>query len=158
MIGKKKFYPRDQLRKIVAGLQKKGVKVVFTNGCFDLLHVGHVRCLKKSRSYGDVLVVALNSDSSIIRFKSKDRPIVPLKKRVEVMSAIEYVDYVTVFDEETPEKTLRVIMPDILVKGADYKFTEIVGHDFIPKTVRFPIVKGESTSDLIKKIISIEKK
>jgi len=152
-----KIISRDKLAKIIRTLQKKHKKVAFTNGCFDILHTGHIRLFKKSKSYGDYLVVALNTDGSTRRLKGKHKPIVPQNERAEIISAIQYVDYVTFFDEDTPEQILRQLKPDILVKGADYTFTNIVGHDFIKKIIRFPVIRGKSTTNIINKILSIGK-
>ena len=128
-------------------------KIVFTNGCYDLLHVGHVRLLRKARSLGDKLVVALNSDGSVRRLKGPGRPLVGEKNRAELIAALDCVDYVTFFSEPTPLETIRALKPDILIKGADYAASEIVGKDDVKKVVRFPLVKGFSTSTLIRKIV-----
>ena len=127
-------------------------QVVFTNGCFDLLHLGHVRLFKRARSLGDILVVAVNSDRSLKRLKGGGRPLVDGKSRAEVLAALADVDFVTVFDEDTPLETIRTLKPDILIKGADYELSRIVGKDCVKKVVRFPLVKKFSTSGLIRKI------
>ena len=140
-------------------------KVVFTNGCFDLLHVGHIKLLKKAKSLGDILIVGLNSDSSIKKLnrepsrKDKDdkRPILPQKERAEILAGLESVDYVCLFNEQTPEKLIRSILPDVLVKGADYKMTQIVGREEVlknrGKVVTVPLYKGKSTTQLIRSIV-----
>ncbi len=137
-------------------LKKKKKKVVFTNGCFDLLHYGHIQYLKKAKALGDILVVGLNSDSSVKKLKGTGRPLVPEKERAEILSALEFVDYVTIFSEETPANLIRQVKPDILVKGGDYSLDEIVGRDFVQscggKVVTIPLVKGKSTTGLIRKI------
>lgn len=147
------------LREVLKGSRRK---VVFTNGCFDILHAGHVRYLKKARSLGDLLVVGLNSDASIKKIKSKDRPIVNEKERAEVLSALESVDYVVVFKEETPIKLIESIRPKVLAKGADWSRGNIVGQEFVESTggrvVRVRLVKGRSTTDIIKKISRLAKK
>ncbi|PIV53344.1 MAG: D-glycero-beta-D-manno-heptose 1-phosphate adenylyltransferase [Elusimicrobia bacterium CG02_land_8_20_14_3_00_37_13] len=140
------------LKRIIVSLQKRNKKVVATNGCFDILHVGHIRLFQFAKRAGDILVVAINTDDSVRRLKGNSRPLVNAKERAEVLSALGCVDYVTFFSEGTPEKVLRFLQPDILVKGSDYKFKEIVGHNFIEKIIRYPVVKGKSTSEFIKKI------
>jgi len=130
--------------------------VVFTNGCFDILHVGHVAYLKRARELGDVLVVGLNSDSSVRDIKGKLRPINKEADRAIVLSALYFVDFVTIFDGATPERLIRAVKPDILVKGADWKAEEIVGADFVKsyggRVVRIPFIKGYSTTSVIDKI------
>lgn len=132
---------------------KRGEKtVVFTNGCFDLLHSGHVEILGKAKKLGDLLVVGLNSDSSVRKLKGPKRPLNPVKARAAVLLGLKAVDYVVVFSEETPSLLIEKIRPDILVKGADYRKDEIVGRHFAGKVVRIPLKKGFSTTALIKKI------
>ena len=145
-----KNFSRKALAKILA--RRGGKKIVFTNGCFDLLHAGHVRLLKKARSLGDLLVVAVNSDRSLRRLKGDGRPLVPERQRAEILSALSCVDYVTLFDEATPLETIQAIKPDVLVKGGDYESSRIVGRDQVRKVVRFPLVKNISTTRLIQKI------
>ena len=146
-----KIYPRNALAKILA---KRGrTKVVFTNGCFDLLHAGHVRLLKKARSLGDVLVVAVNSDRSLKKLKGNGRPLVPERQRAEILAALSCVDYVTIFDEATPLETIRALRPRVLIKGGDYGNSQIVGRDRVEKVVRFPLVRNISTTSLIRKIV-----
>lgn len=131
-------------------------RVVFTNGCFDLLHPGHVRLLEQARALGDVLVVGLNSDGSLQRLKGPGRPLVPERERAEVMAALEAVDAVTVFDEPTPRELVAALVPDILVKGGDWGEDEIVGREEVEaaggRVVRIPLLEGYSTSQLIAKI------
>ncbi len=137
-------------------LRKQGKKIVFTNGCFDLLHVGHVRLLQKAKSYGDFLIVGLNSDSSVKKLKGKNRPLCGEKDRAEVLAALEAVDSVVLFKEETPYQLIEKIKPDILVKGGDYHHGTVVGADLVKKNkgkvVIFPTIKGRSTSNLIEKM------
>ncbi len=128
-------------------------KIVFTNGCFDLLHVGHARLLKKAKKFGDILVVAVNSNSSVRVLKGKNRPLVPEKMRAELIASLECVDYVTLFSEATPLETIRMLRPHALIKGGDYAAHEIVGRADVKKVIRFPLVKGFSTSSLIQKIL-----
>ena len=148
---------RPALKRAVGALRKSGKRIVFTNGCFDLLHIGHVRYLKRSRALGDVLVVGVNSDRSVRKLKGRGRPLIPEKERAEILKSLSFVDYVTVFDEDTPAELIEEIMPNILVKGSDYGRREIVGADVVKKAggkvVRIPLVKGRSTKSLIRKIV-----
>lgn len=153
------------LRRLTEDLKtarKKGKKVVFTNGCFDIIHAGHVRYLKKARSLGDMLVVGLNSDSSVKAIKGKSRPIVPQNERAEVLSALSSVDRVVIFNETTPEKLIKAIRPDILAKGADWAAKDIVGADIVRKNggkvSRITLVKGRSTTNIIKKILTLHER
>ena len=148
-----KIKDRPALKKIVNRLHKQGKKVVFTNGCYDILHLGHVQLFRKSRSLGDALVVGINSDSSIRRLKGPGRPLVGQNDRARVLEALEPVDYVAVFGEDTPYELISDIKPDILVKGSDYRMNEIVGRGIVKRVVRFPLIKGRSTSGLIGKIV-----
>ncbi len=144
------------LVKVVSRLRSGKKRVVFTNGCFDILHAGHVAYLKRARELGDVLVVGLNSDSSVRAIKGKLRPINKEADRAIVLSALYFVDFVTIFDGATPEKLIRAVKPDVLVKGADWKVEEIVGADFVRscggRVVRIPFIKGHSTTSVIEKI------
>lgn len=144
---------RKEMKSEVARLQKVGKKVVFTNGCFDLLHLGHVSLFKKAKSMGDVLVVAINSDKSLRCLKGPKRPLVGEKDRAKLLLSLKPVDYVIVFNEHTPKEILSEIRPDILVKGGDYKLSEIIGREFVKKVYRFPFVKGKSTTALINLIV-----
>lgn len=148
-----KITTRAALRRILSKLKKQNKTIVFTNGCFDLLHLGHVRLFQTAKSLGDVLVVAINSDKSLKRLKGPNRPLVGQKARAQFLSALEPIDFVTIFGEDTPKEILRELEPDILVKGGDYKTSEIVGREYVKKVVRFPILKGQSTTGLIKKIV-----
>ncbi len=149
------------LLKELKPLRKKGAKVVFTNGCFDIIHAGHVRYLKKAGSLGDILVVGLNSDESVRKIKGRKRPIVPQNERAEVVAALGFVDYVVIFNEPTPLKIITEIKPDILVKGADWAAREIVGADVVKKgggrISRIKLLKGRSTTNIIKRILNIHK-
>ena len=148
------FLPR--LKQIIRELKKEGKTIVFTNGCFDLLHIGHVRYLEKAKSFGDVLVVAINTDSSVRKNKGETRPFVPESHRAEIVASLESVDYVVLFEEPTPEKIIGVIQPDVLVKGADYAKEEVVGADIVEnnggRVILIPLIAGCSTSSLINKI------
>jgi len=144
------------IKKLVAGLRKRGRKIVFTNGVFDILHYGHVNYLARARRLGDVLIVGMNRDASVKRIKPGNRPIQNEKDRARILASLRQVDYVIMFGEETPEKLIRLIKPDILAKGADYKLSDIVGADFVKsyggRVRRIPLVRGRSTTDLIKKM------
>ena len=144
------------LARIIAKDKAKGKKVVFTNGCFDILHVGHIEYLNKARALGDLLVIGLNSDRSVKKIKGKGRPINKELDRAKVLAALSFVDYVTIFSSPTPEGLIKILKPDILVKGGDWKVNEIVGGDFVKlrggKVVSIPFVKGYSTTSLIKKM------
>ncbi|MBW2029073.1 MAG: D-glycero-beta-D-manno-heptose 1-phosphate adenylyltransferase [Deltaproteobacteria bacterium] len=145
-----------QVKNIVASLKAEGKKVVFTNGCFDILHPGHTRYLAAARDLGDFLVVAVNSDRSTRVIKGDKRPVMPQDARTEVLAALSFVDLVTIFDEETPYRVIEVLQPDILVKGGDWKEDEIVGADIVKKAGgevrRIPYISGYSTTEIIEKI------
>lgn len=159
MKRKSKIYSPLKLAKEIKELKRRRKRIVFTNGCFDILHIGHVRMLEKARNLGDVLVVALNTDYSIRRIKGGSRPVTPLRERVEVLSALYTVDYVTYFNEETPERILRLLEPDILVKGGDYKVHQVIGGEFIKKrggrVVIVPLIKGKSSTGVLTKIKNV---
>ncbi len=133
-----------------------GLRIVFTNGCFDIIHAGHVRYLKKAKKMGEVLVVGMNSDRSVSKIKP-GRPVNGQKERAEVLAALEMVDYVVVFDEETPYELIGYIKPDILVKGGDWKKKDIVGSNIVPVTRSLPYVEGFSTTGVIDKIRRLRK-
>ncbi len=142
----------------LARLQKKrGRAVVFTNGCFDLLHAGHVALLEAARRQGDFLVVGVNTDASVRRLKGAGRPIVPLKERMEVLSALRSVDCIVPFAEPTPARLIIRLRPDVLVKGSDYRVPEIVGHDAVlsrgGRVVTVPLRRGRSTTNLIRRAL-----
>jgi D-beta-D-heptose 7-phosphate kinase/D-beta-D-heptose 1-phosphate adenosyltransferase len=130
-------------------LRERDFKLVFTNGCFDILHKGHIETLKFAKSKGDKLVVALNTDESIKSFKDKSRPVVPLEHRMAVISSIEHVDFVVSFDEDTPIKAIESIMPDVLVKGDGYQIKDVVGFDLVPEVFIAPSVEQASTTKFI---------
>ena len=134
--------------------REHGLKVVFTNGCFDLLHVGHVRSLQFAQEQGGVahcLIVGLNSDKSVRKLKGPSRPILPEMERAEILSALRYVDHVILFDEETPERLIKALRPDVLVKGADYKGRFIAGRKWAGRVALAPLVKGISTTDILRR-------
>ena len=140
------------LEKFVEKARQAGQKIVFTNGCFDILHAGHVSVLEFSRSKGDVLVVGLNSDDSGRRLKGPTRPVKSQADRALVLAGLESVSAVSIFEEDTPYELIKLVRPDVLVKGGDYKTDEIVGREFAKKVVRFPLLKGRSTTNIIKKV------
>lgn len=151
-----KIKTQRQLIKLIYGLRKKGKKIAFTNGCFDILHYGHIKYLEKAKRLADILVVAANSDSSVRKIKGKNRPINNQFDRLRVLNALSCIDYLVMFNEETPLKLIESISPDVLIKGGDWKVEEIAGADFVKsyggKIVAIPYLKGYSTTNLIKKI------
>lgn len=147
-----KIVRRDHLPELVQDLRNKGRRIVFTNGCFDILHRGHVTYLNKARQLGDVLILGLNSDESVHRLKGPTRPVNDEQSRAFVMAALEAVDYVVIFGEDTPHDLIRVVAPDVLVKGGDYKIEDIVGREFARETVIIPFVDGFSTTQTIEKM------
>lgn len=144
----------NQLKTLIDALKADGKRIVFTNGCFDLLHIGHVRYLKQAKKLGDILVIGLNSDASVRGLKP-ERPIIPETERAEVLAALAAVDYVTIFSEETPYALIRLLRPDVLVKGGDWKKEDIVGADIVPEVHSLPYVEGRSTTEIIRKIKSL---
>ncbi|MGC8595805.1 MAG: D-glycero-beta-D-manno-heptose 1-phosphate adenylyltransferase [Candidatus Kryptoniota bacterium] len=151
--------PREEIALITAKLHKDNKKIVFTNGVFDIIHRGHIEYLNSARSLGDVLVVGVNADISVQRIKGRNRPIVPEEDRAFVLSNLNSVDYVCLFSEDTPYETIRLIKPDILVKGADWKIENIVGRDIVEqrggKVVTINYVSGKSTTNIIQRIIEL---
>jgi D-beta-D-heptose 7-phosphate kinase/D-beta-D-heptose 1-phosphate adenosyltransferase len=147
---------REALIRERARLRGGGSRVVFTNGCFDLLHAGHVRYLREARSLGDVLMVALNSDASVRALKGPGRPILSQDERSEVLAALASVDYVTVFEEETPRELIASLLPDVLVKGGDWPIESIVGREEVEaaggRVLSLPYLKGASTSEIVNRI------
>ena len=152
MKAKSKIFSRRALGLWLTKQRKEGKKIVFTNGCFDILHAGHVSVLEFSRAKGDVLVVGLNSDASVKRLKGPTRPVNKEADRALVLAALQAVDAVCVFPEDTPYNLIKLVQPDVLVKGGDYKPSEIVGREFAKKVVRFALLKGRSTTNIIKKV------
>ncbi len=151
-----KILKLDALEARLTRVRADGKRVVFTNGCFDLLHPGHVRYLQKARGLGDALVVACNSDESVRRLKGAGRPVMPAVQRCEVLAALECVDYVTVFDEDTPLEIIRQLRPDVLVKGGDWPLDRIVGREIVEsnggKVIALEFEEGYSTTDIIARI------
>jgi D-glycero-beta-D-manno-heptose 1-phosphate adenylyltransferase len=154
-----KIHTLENLKKQVENWQSEGNKIVFTNGCFDIVHLGHIDYLEKARNLGNKLVLGLNTDASVKRLKGDTRPVVNEYARSRMMAAFEFVDAVVLFDEPTPKELIEAVKPDILVKGDDYTVETIVGADFViamggvVKTIS--LVKGYSTTSLIEKIKQI---
>ncbi|HWR83986.1 MAG TPA: D-glycero-beta-D-manno-heptose 1-phosphate adenylyltransferase [Candidatus Deferrimicrobium sp.] len=144
---------RGEISRLAARLRKARKKVVFTNGVFDIIHRGHIRYLQKAKAFGDVLIVGLNSDSSVRRIKGTGRPIQNESDRAAILLALKVVDYVIIFNEDRPDKLIRQVKPDVLVKGADYKMDEIAGAEFVRsyggEVKRVVLLKGRSTSRII---------
>jgi D-beta-D-heptose 7-phosphate kinase/D-beta-D-heptose 1-phosphate adenosyltransferase len=154
---KEKIKTKEDLHRIVEDLKKKGKRIVFTNGCFDLLHLGHIRYLEKAKSLGDILVVGVNSDRSVQSLKGPERPILPEGERAEILSGLECVDYITLFDELTPLELISSLQPHILVKGGNWAKETTVGREVVERSggevVILPFVEGSSTSNLIETIL-----
>ncbi len=152
----KKILSLSKLKKTIQKLKNKRKKIIFTNGCFDILHKGHVTYLEKTKQLGDILIVALNSDSSVRMLKGQDRPINPLRDRQEVIAALESVDYVTSFSDATPLKLITALKPQILAKGGDWKIHQIVGAKEVlswnGRVFSIQLVKGRSTTRILNKI------
>ncbi len=147
----------QELRPLLEILRAAGKKIVFTNGCFDIIHTGHTRYLATARSLGDVLIVAANSDSSVRVIKGEKRPINPQAERAEVLAALESVDFVTIFDEPDPYRVIAELQPDVLVKGGDWPIEKIIGRDIVEarggRVINVPYVEGSSTTGIIEKIV-----
>ncbi len=154
-----KITPRNELKATVDRLKREGKKVVFTNGCFDILHAGHTRYLREARKLGDALILALNSDTSVRSIKGPMRPIVPEAERVEVVTSLDSVDYVTVFDELTPLELIEFLRPDVIVKGGDWAEKDIVGAETVRKwggrVAIMPEIEGASTTNIIDKVLQV---
>lgn len=151
-----KVISQEELIQIVAQEKRAGRRVIFTNGCFDLIHPGHVRCLAEARALGDVLVVAVNSDKSVRGNKGPERPLVGEQDRAEVLAALASVDYVTIFDEPTPRTLIARVLPSVLVKGADWPLEQVAGRQEVEaaggRVVSIPLAKGYSTTNLVQRI------
>ena len=154
---KDKIKKREDLHRIIQDQKVKGKRIVFTNGCFDLLHIGHVRYLEEAKSLGDILVVGVNSDTSVRGLKGLNRPILPEEERAEILSSLGCVDYVTIFDEPTPSNLISLLLPHILVKGGDWTKEATVGWETVEgaggEVVILSFVEGSSTSQLIESIL-----
>lgn len=154
----KKIVTPQKLKPILEKLKKQKKKIVFTNGCFDILHAGHVRYLAQAKKCGDILVVGLNTDQSVKKIKGSSRPIVSQEERAEVIAGLEVVDFITFFDEDNPYKLIATLKPNVLVKGGDWKINQIIGSDIVlknggeVKSLRYH--KGRSTTNIIENIRS----
>lgn len=153
---KSKIKSREHLNDLVKSWQSQGERVVFSNGCFDILHLGHIDYLEKARSLGDRLVIGLNSNKSVSKLKGENRPINDEEARARMLSALAFVDGVTVFEEDTPKELIEMLLPDILVKGSDYSVENIVGAESVlkngGKVETIDLVNGYSTTNMIEKI------
>lgn len=154
-----KIYSLEEMSVISENLRKSGKTVVFTNGCFDILHLGHIRYLRQAKAFGDVLVIGVNTDSSVKDYKGDLRPIVPEDERAELLAALEMVDYVVKFSERTPENIISALKPDIQVKGGDYTPDQLpeakVVYSYGGKVEIVPFVKGKATTGIIEKILKV---
>jgi glycerol-3-phosphate cytidylyltransferase len=152
----KKIISAEEIENLIANLRKPGKKIVFTNGCFDILHVGHIRYLKEAKSFGDILIVGLNSDSSVKKLKGPSRPINGENDRAEVLASLESVDYITIFNDDTPSETIEKVKPDIHAKGGDYLPEDLPERNVVEKYGgKVKIIKfhdGFSTTGIINKM------
>lgn len=150
----------DEIKVIVDNARKNGKRVVFTNGCFDLLHRGHVHVLREAKACGDLLIAGVNSDKSVKQIKGPTRPVLPESDRSELLAAMEMVDYVVLFDEPDPYRVISAIRPDVLVKGGDWNSEKIIGADLVEKAggrvVVIPYIKGFSTTEIIERIKNLD--
>ena len=149
---KSKIVSLPEATEFVEAWKQKGIKTVFTNGCFDILHIGHIKYLEKAKSFGDILILGLNSDNSIRRLKGENRPINTQTDRAYILASLEVVDYVVIFNEDTPLDLIKLIKPDVLVKGSDYEGKEVVGQDIAKELKLVQFIDAKSTSKMIKKI------
>ena len=159
---REKIKTKDELQKVLDDLRPRGKRIVFTNGCFDILHIGHVRCLEEAKKLGDTLVVALNSDRSVQTIKGPPKPFVPEAERAEVLSALACVDYVVIFDEPDPLELITFLKPNVLVKGGDWTPETTIGKEVVEKAggkvVIIPPIQGVSTSKIIERIVRGERR
>lgn len=156
-ISERKIKTLEELMKIVAACEVTAETIVFTNGCFDILHLGHIHTLLEAKNLGSILIVGINSDASVKRLKGEQRPIQTEMERATIIAALEFVDYVILFEEDTPLTLIENIIPDVLVKGGDYELNQIVGADIVlkngGKVEMIPFLEGFSTTDTIAKIL-----
>jgi rfaE bifunctional protein nucleotidyltransferase chain/domain len=154
-----KVLTKEALRKELDRLREEGKSIAFTNGCFDILHVGHVRYLTEAKKTADILVLALNSDSSVRTIKGEKRPLIPQGERAEVLAGLSSINYVTIFDEATPLELIKYLKPDILIKGGDWAEENIVGRDEVRswggRVVVVPEVEGASTTNIVDKVLKV---
>ena len=151
-----KIFSLRELKSKICFWKKNGEKIVFTNGCFDLIHKGHVEVLANIADLGDKLIIGLNSDSSIQRLKGENRPIIDENSRAMLLASLQFIDAIVLFSEDTPQKLIETIVPDILAKGGDYKVEEIVGHEVVlqnrGEVILVPFIDGFSTTNIVDKI------
>jgi len=151
---KNKIVDKSTLKSILS--KKNNNKIVFTNGCFDILHRGHIEYLAQAADYGDILIIGLNSDKSVSRIKGETRPLQDEVSRAEILAALSFVDYIVIFDEDTPKQLIEYLKPNVLIKGSDYKISEIVGGDFVIKNggevITIDFIEGYSTTNIVDKI------
>ncbi len=151
-----KILPADKVPETINYLKRENKSIVFTNGCFDILHIGHITYLSKASDLGDILIIGLNSDNSVHRIKGTNRPVQDQDARAIALASLFFVNFVVVFEEDTPYELIRVVQPDILVKGGDYNPAEIVGYDLVNgsggRVITIPLVEGVSTTSIIKKL------
>ena len=152
MTTKNKIISLKKAVALRAALKRSGKKAVFTNGCFDLIHAGHIASLEKARSLGDFLFLGLNSDASVRRLKGPSRPVSKAAERAVVLAALAAVDAVIVFSQDTPRELIKALRPDVLVKGADYRNAAVAGAEFAGRVALIPLVKGRSTTALLRKL------
>lgn len=149
---------QEDVRRELEEARAQGKKLVFTNGCFDILHVGHLRYLKEAKQLGDLLFVGVNTDASVRRLKGESRPIVSEAERSEMLLGLEAVDFVCLFDEDTPLELIKAVRPDFLVKGGDWSVEQIVGSEFVGsyggQTLSLPFVEGRSSTNIVEKILA----
>lgn len=150
-----KILTQEEMKNEITRLKAQGKRIVFTNGCFDIIHVGHVRYLSEAKALGDVLVIGLNSDASIGRLKPC-RPVIHEDQRAEVLASLMMVDYLTLFNEDTPYDLIRLLEPDVLVKGGDWQIEDIVGADLVREVHSLPFTSGVSTTNIIRKIQGLD--
>ena len=152
-----KIFSAEELVSILQKNRDQHQKVVFTNGCFDLIHTGHTRYLRAARNVGDALIVAVNSDRSVAELKTPKRPIVPLEERMEILAGFYFIDYVVSFDESTPYNLINLLKPDVLVKGGDWDISQIVGKDIVEENgglvLTIPVIPGVSTTGLVERVL-----
>tara|TARA_Y100001954_G_C15348317_1_gene378045 strand:+ start:55 stop:543 length:489 start_codon:yes stop_codon:yes gene_type:complete len=153
---REKIITTDNLVLKIRQWKKNKVKIAFTNGCFDILHLGHLEILTKSKEFGDRLIVAVNSDESVRKLKGKERPVNDFQTRSNMLASFSFVDYVVEFSDDTPKKLIQIIKPDFLIKGGDYKKKDIVGNDIVSsyggETIIIPLIDGLSTTNTINKL------
>jgi D-beta-D-heptose 7-phosphate kinase/D-beta-D-heptose 1-phosphate adenosyltransferase len=153
---KNKVKSLDELTKLRARFRREGKTTVFTNGCFDVLHSGHIHLFRQAKDCGDILVVAVNDDLSVRNLKGPARPVFPLEERLEILEAVETIDYLTSFSELTPRELIQALLPDVLVKGGDWKPDEVVGREDVEgaggRVIIIPYLPGRSSSEILKKV------